>query len=89
MNAIERKRRMFNNQMERYKRHGQPSRRVREIAQGLRRLLRATATIPEAERSQLILDTEREARSLIVRLDGRAELLRREYFPDDRAVINK
>lgn len=89
MNRVDSQRRLLQRQLDRDRSHGSPGMKIREAARILRRLLRATATIPAAERSQLILDTEREARSLIVRLDGRAELLRREYFPDDKAVINK
>lgn len=64
-----------------YKSHGSPGRKIQDAIVAMERLLRATALIPEVERTSLILAAEREARQVIQRLRPLTDPLHRHYFP--------
>lgn len=81
MASADRQRAISAAEFEHYKSHGSPGRKIQDAIVAMERLLRATALIPEAERSPLILNTEQEARQVIQRLRPLTDPLHRHYFP--------
>lgn len=79
--AADRQRAISAAEFEHYKSHGSPGRKIQDAIVAMERLLRATALIPEVERTSLILAAERDARHVIERLRPLTDPLHRHYFP--------